>query len=318
MAGSLAATVLPCAHAQSTTDIRLVGVLYVGAGSPASNLASLKQACRELGLIEGRNVWFAVRSADGNLGRLPALADELIQLGVHVIVTGGSEATRAAKRSTSSIPIVFQGPSYPVEEGLVASFARPGGNVTGISVAMSDTVSKHLQLIRDVAPKAASVAVAWSPANPGHTFAFRDTQRLGAPLNLLIQSLPLTDAADLQAAVTAVTSRRPDALIVQPVAFIAQHIETISNLALRLKIPAISISKEYAERGLLLSYGADFGNAPRRVAAYVDRILKGAKPADLPVERPSKFELVINQKTATAIGIAIPQALLLRADEVIR
>ena len=183
---------------------------------------------------------------------------------------------------------------------------------------MSDTVSKHLQLIKDIVPSAATVGVVWSPANPGHTFGFRDTERLAALLGMRTQSVPFTDAADLQAAVSTLTSARPDALIVQPAGFIIQHIETISSVALKLRIPAISIQKEYAERGLLLSYGANFRDAPKRVAAFVDRILKGAKPADLTVERPSKFELVINQKTATAIGIAIPQALLLRADEVIQ
>ena len=305
------------AQAQSPRIWR-VGVLYVGPGSPGSNVASLKQACRELGLIEGRNVAFAVRSADGKLGRLRELADELAQLGVDVIVTGGSEATRAAKHATASVPIVFQGPSYPVEEGLVASFAHPGGNITGISIAMSDTVSKHLQLIKDIVPTAAMVGVVWSPSNPGHTFGFRDTERLAALLGMRTLSVPFTDAADLHAAVSTLISARPDALIVQPAGFIIQHIETISSVALKLRIPAISIQKEYAERGLLLSYGANFRDAPKRVAAFVDRILKGAKPADLPVERPSKFELVINQKTATAIGIAIPQALLLRADEVIQ
>src|SRR5262249_51649206 len=163
-----------------------IGVLFGGAGLSVSNLAPFKQALEEHGYVEGRNVAFVVRSADGIIERLPRLAAELVGERVDVMITGGSEATRAAEQATASIPIVFQGPSYPVEEGLVASFARPGGNITGITVAMSDTVSKHLQLLREVSPKVASVAIVWSPANPGHTFAFRDSERAATSLGLQI------------------------------------------------------------------------------------------------------------------------------------
>jgi putative ABC transport system substrate-binding protein len=287
-------------------------------GVDRATLASaVKHSLQELGYVEGKNIAFFARSADGKVERLPGLAAELVALGVDVIVTGGSEATRAAKLATASIPVVFSGPSYPVEEGLVASFARPGGNVTGFTVAMSDTVAKHLELLREMVPTLASVAVIWSPANPGHTFAFRDTESAAAPLRLKVHSVPLTSADDVAPAVAAIRRLRPDALIVQPAAAVIAEIQRIGELAATLRIPSISITRQFAERGLLMSYGADVRDAPRRVAAYVDRILKGAKPADLPVERPMKFELVINMKTAKALGLMVPRTLLARADEFI-
>ena len=248
-----------------------------------------------------------------------ALATELVGLKVDVIVTGGSESTRAAKQVTTSIPIVFYGPSYPVEEGLVASFARPGGNITGITVAMSDTVAKHLQLLRDVVPTLADAAMIWSPANPGNTFAFRDTESAAASLRLKIQSVPMGSAGDVDPVLANIARLKPGALIVQTSAVLTvDHVQRISELAVKLRIPSITIAKTFAEQGLLMSYGADVREIQRRVAGYVDRVLKGAKPGDLPVERPTKFELVINMKTAKALGLTIPQSLLLRADEVMR
>jgi putative ABC transport system substrate-binding protein len=314
----LAATAGTSAYAQQPLKAWRIGTLVTGSGSlNATAMADLRRALDELGYVDGKNVRIVERSADGAVERLPKLAGELVALGVDLIVTTGSEATRAAKRATATIPIVFSGPSYPVEEGLVASFARPGGNVTGITVAMSDTITKHLQLLRDVTPTLARVAVIWSPANPGHTFAFRDTQNAAASLRIHIDSVPLTGASDIVPALAAVERLRPDALIVQPTPYLNYEIRRIGELAVKLRIPSISIGRTFTQEGLLMSYGADFRDAPRRVARYVDRILKGAKPADLPVERPTKFHLVINMKTAKALGLAIPQPLVLRADEVI-
>jgi len=308
----------PPARAQQAANVRRIGILIVGVGvgGPAAALP-LMQALQELGYVEGRNAAFFARSADARVERLPGLAAELVELGVDVIITGGSEATRAAKLATASIPIVFSGPSYPVEEGLVASFARPGGNVTGFTVAMSDTVAKHLQLLQEVAPTMASVAVIWSPANPGHTFAFRDTESAAAPLRLKVYSVPMASANDMDQAATTIARLRPDALIVQPAPPISGDLQRIGALAAKLRIPSISINRQLAERGLLMSYGADVRDAPRRVAAYVDRIFKGARPAELPVERPLKFELVINMKTAKALGLTVPRSLLARAEEII-
>jgi putative ABC transport system substrate-binding protein len=322
--GALAASWRSPARAQQPAKVWRIGLLAAGGGiSPASTPSAtpstaLSQAFEELGYVEGKNATFVARSADGRIERLPGLAAEMVRLGVDVIITTGSEATRAAKQATASIPIVFSGPSYPVDEGLVASFAHPGGNITGITVAMSDTVSKHLQLLRDVAPALANVAVIWSSANPGHTFAFRDTERAGASSRLKILSVSMSGADDLHAALATVERLRPDGLIVPAGPLVFNHVERVSELAVRLRIPSISNAKLYAERGLLMSYGADFREFPPRLAAYVDRIFKGARPADLPVERPTKFELVINAKTAKALGLTIPQSLLLRANEVIQ
>lgn len=316
--GALATIPARVARAQQSAKLWRIGVLVPGASADSPVSPALRQAFRELDYVEGKNATFVGRSADGRIDRLPGLAAELVALGVDVLITGGSEATRAAKQASASIPIVFSGPSYPVEEGLVANFARPGGNITGITVAMSDTVSKHLQLLRDVVPTIANVAVIWSPSNPGHTFAFRDTENAAASLRLRVQSVPMVRAEDLDSALATIMRLRPDALIVQPTQAMLDPIERFGVVAVRLRIPSISIAKLYAERGLLMSYGADFRDAPRRLAAYVDRILKGAKPAELPVERPSKFELVINMRTARALGLAIPPSLLLRADEVIQ
>jgi putative ABC transport system substrate-binding protein len=242
----------------------------------------------------------------------------MVRLNLDVIVVGGSEATKALKEATRSIPIVFVGPSYPVEEGLVESFARPGGNITGITLAQSDHVPKMLQLLRDVVPALADVGVIWSPANPGSTFLFRDTEAAARGLKLKVLTVPIGSAADVEPALAAIARARPGALILNPAVTPNANAEQIGELAIRLRIPSITQLKTLTELGLLMSYGADIRDVQRRIPSYVDRILKGAKPADMPVERPTKFELAINLKTAKAIGVTIPQSLLLRADELIQ
>jgi putative ABC transport system substrate-binding protein len=285
-------------------------------GNPGPGI--FRDGMRNLGYLEGRDYVLEVRFGRGETERALALATELVGLKVDVMITQGSEATRAAKQATLSIPIVFAGPSYPVEEDLVATFARPGANITGITVAMSDTVSKHLQLLREIVPTLADVAMMWSPANPGNAFAFRDTESAAPSIRLKIHSVPITSAG-VDGALFALARVRPGALIVQPSAALdLDRVHRIGELAIRLQIPSITINKQFAERGLLMSYGADIRDIQRRLPAYVDRILNGAKPADLPVERPTKFELIINIKTAKAIGLTVPQALLLRADELIQ
>jgi ABC-type uncharacterized transport system substrate-binding protein len=246
----------------------------------------------------------------------------MVRLNPDVIVVGGSEATKAMKGATRSIPIVFMGPSYPVEEGLVESFARPGGNITGVTVAQSDHVAKLLQLLLDVTPSLSNVGVIWSPANPGNTFTLRDMEMAARSLNLKVLPVAMVNDADVESALAVITRARPSALIVLPTA-ILNTVESISigrigELTIRLRIPSITASKALMERGLLMSYGADPRDIQRRIPGYVDRILKGAKPADMPVERPTKFELGINMKTAKALGLTIPQSLLMRADDVIR
>jgi putative tryptophan/tyrosine transport system substrate-binding protein len=272
---------------------------------------------KELGYVEGRTAVIEWRWWEGNPERLREAVAEMVRLNLDVIVVGGSEATKALKDATRSIPIVFVGPSYPVEEGLVESFARPGGNITGITNAQSDYVPKMLQLLRDVVPALADVGVIWSPANPGSTFLFRDTEAAARGLKLKVLSVPMADAADVDAALTAITRARPGALILNPAPIPIANAERVGDLAIRLRIPSITYAKALLERGLLMSYCADARDVQRRIPSYVDRILKGAKPSDLPVERPVKIELVINVRTARALGLTIPRTVILQADQVI-
>jgi len=304
------------AEAQQAARLPRIGVLsplqQQGIGTEP-----LRQGFRESGYVEGRTAVIEWRFWEGKPERLPVAVAELMRLNLDVIVVGGSEATKALKEATRSIPIVFSGPSYPVEEGLVESFARPGGNITGVSVAQSDHVAKLLQVLRDVVPALADVGVIWSPINPGSTFLFKDTEAAARGLKLKVLSVPLASAADVEPALAVVAHARPGALILNPAVIVNANVEPIVELAIRLRIPSITQAKALMERGVLMSYGADVRDLQRRVASYVDRILKGTKPAEMPVERPTKFELFINMTTAKAIGLTIPQSVMLRADGVI-
>ena len=315
-AGAGIAMAALAAEAQQPARLPRIGVLFSGA--PGSNRAILTQAFQELGYVEGRNVIIEWRWWEGKPERLRDAVAEFVRLNLDVIVVGGSEATKAMKAATRTIPIVFSGPSYPVEEGLVESFARPGGNVTGTTVAQSDHVGKLLQLLLDVTPSLSIVGFIWSPANPGSSFLLRDTEAAARGLKLKVLRVPMAIDADVEPALEAIARTRPGALIVNPAPIPIANAERIGELAIRLRIPSITQFKSMMERGLLVSYGADARDVLRRVPNYVDRILKGAKPADMPVERPTKFELGINMKTAKAIGLTIPQSLLLRADTVIQ
>ena len=317
VAGGLVAVTF-AAEAQQAVRLPRIGALF--AGNTGTGTEVLRQGLQELGYVEGRTAVIEWRWWEGKPERLRDAAAEMVRLNLDVIVVGGSEATKAMKEATRSIPIVFIGPSYPVEEGLVASFARPGGNITGITVAQSDHVGKMLQLLLDVAPALSDVGVIWSPANPGSTFLFRDTETAARGLKVKVLSVPMASAADVEPALAAIARARPGALFVLPTAtpVASASAERIGELAIRLRIPSITQSKALMERGLLMSYGADIRDVQRRVPSYVDRILKGAKPADMAVERPTKFELAINMKTAKAIGLTIPQSLRLRADELIQ
>jgi putative ABC transport system substrate-binding protein len=317
--GSLAGgfLVLPFASgAQQTARLPRIGVLYPG--KTGTGTETMRQGLQELGYGEGRTVVIEWRWWEGNLERLGEVVAEMVRLDLDVIVVGGSEATKAMKDATQSIPIVFSGPSYPVEEGLVRSFARPGGNITGVTVAQSDTVTKLLQLLRDVVPGLGDACVIWSPTNLGTEFTLRDMKVAAQGLKLMLLPVAMSSAADVDPALATIARAHPSALIVLPAAIPSANADRIGELAIRLRIPSITANKALMERGLLMSYGADPRDVARRVPSYVDRILRGAKPADLPVERPTKFELAINMKTAKAIGLTIPQALLLRANELIQ
>ena len=308
------------AEGQQPARLPRIGVLLAlstGSG-PSASTDILREGLRELGYVEGRTAIIEWRYWEGKPELLRDAVAELVRLNPDVIVVGGSEATKAMKAATRTIPIVFSGPSYPVEEGLVESFAHPGGNITGITVAQSDHVPKLLQLLLDVVPTLADIGVIWSPANPGSTFLFRDTEAAARGLKLKVLAVPMAGTADVEPALAAIARARPGALILNPAPIPIANAERVGDLAIRLRIPSITQAKALLERGLLMSYGADGRDVQRRVPSYVDRILKGAKPADMPVERPTKFELGINMKTAKAIGLTIPQSLLLRADTVIQ
>jgi putative tryptophan/tyrosine transport system substrate-binding protein len=317
LAGAGVAMVALDTRAQRAVRLPRIGVLLTG-NLAGTTFDTMREGFRELGYVEGRTAVIEWRTWESKPERLQEVVAELMGLNLDVIVVGGSEATKALKEATRTIPIVFSGPSYPVEEGLVASFARPGGNLTGVTLAQPDHVAKLLQVLRDVVPALADVGVVWSPINPGSTFLFRDTEAAARALKFKVLSVPIASGADVEPAVAAITRARPGALILNPSAITNANADRIVELAIRLRIPTITQAKALMERGLLMSYGADIRELQRRIPSYVDRILKGAKPADMPVERPTKFELAINMKTAKAIGIAIPNSLLLRADEVIQ
>jgi len=314
-AGAGIAMVALAAEAQQAARLPRIGVLYSSKGPGAE---ALSKGLQELGYVEGRTAVIEWRWWEGNTERLRDAAAEMVRLNPDVVVVGGSEATKAMKEATKSIPIVFIGPSYPVEEGLVESFARPGGNITGVTLSQSDHVAKQLQLLLDLAPALSAVGVIWSPANPGSTFALRDTETVARGLKLKVLPVAMASDADVEPALAAIARASPGALIVHPAQNPSDNVERIGELAIRLRIPSMTAAKAFVERGLLMSYGADVRDARRRIPSYVDRILKGAKPADIPVERPTKFELSINMKTAKALGLTIPQSLLLRADELIQ
>ena len=306
--------------AQPAGGTRQLGILVSGPPPSSDNpyLDALKQGLDEHGYAQGKNMSYVIRAAEGRSDRLPTLAAELVQLKVDAVVTIGSEATRAALAQTHSIPIVFVGPSHPVEEGLVSSLAHPGGNVTGLTSQQSDIIAKTLQLLGDVVPAMSEVAVVWNPSIPSSALLLRDVESAAARLRLRIARVAMAKKDDVAPALATIARARPSAVLVQsfPLTMSAAH--QIAEFAIRHHLPTISTNTAAARRGLLISYGPSFPDLERRVAGYLDRIFKGAKPADLPVEQPTKFELVINLKTAKALGLTIPKSVLLRADEVIQ
>jgi putative tryptophan/tyrosine transport system substrate-binding protein len=274
-------------------------------------------AMRELGWIEGKNVVFEGRYADNRVERLPALAEELVRLNVDVIVGIGTLAPLAAKLATSTIPIVMGAAGDPVGSGLVASLAQPGGNVTGMSLMAPDLGGKRLELLKELLPRLARVAVLWNAANPYSANVFKETLAAGRVLGVQLQSLGVRNPEDLDVAFEAARQQHPDALVSVEDPFTGSYRKRITDFAIAARLPSLYGLREDVDAGGLLSYGANLAELYRRAAGYVDKILKGAKPADLPVQQPTTFELVINLKTARLLGLEIPPTLLARADEVI-
>jgi ABC-type uncharacterized transport system substrate-binding protein len=316
--GGAAAAWPLAARAQQGERIHTIGYLNAGAFDPTSPvLTSFLNALPELGWIEGKNVIIEYRFAENRLERLPEFAAELARLKVDVIVGIGTLAPLAAKRATTTIPIVMTAAGDPLGSGLVASLARPGGNVTGMSLMAPELGGKRLELLKELLPRLARVAVLWNAANPYAALVFKETQTAGRALGIEVQSLEVRSPDDFNGAFETVRREHPDALITveDPLSF--NHRKLIADFAARQLLPTLHGFKEDVAAGALMSYGASLADLSRRAAGYVDKILRGAKPADLPVQQPTKFDLVINLTTGKALGLSVPPTLLARADEVI-
>jgi putative ABC transport system substrate-binding protein len=282
-----------------------------------SSWEPLKQGLRHLGYEEGKNIAFEDRRSEGRSGRWPDLAAELVRLKVRLIVTEGTTATLAAMRATTTIPIVMAAPGDPLGSGLVASLARPSGNVTGLTQLGAGLAAKRLQLLKEAVPNLSRVAFLWDPTNPAQKSHFNEAQAGARSLGLTLQSVEVRSGEQLERAFATMMRERPSALLMTASSVHQFHIDWIVAFASKSRLPVMYQLKENVERGGLMSYGPIKADLLRGAATYVDKILKGAKPADLPVEQPTTFEFVINLKTAKALGLTVPPSLLVRADQVI-
>ena len=301
--------------AEAQPTVPRIGYLSLAPG-PSTRSEALRQGFRELGYIEGQNLVVEYRWADGRLDQARQAAADLVRLRVDVIVTGGPQATLAAKRTTTTTPIVMAFDYDPVESGFVASLARPGGNITGLSGINPELSGKRLDLLKQAVPHLSRVAIVWNPAEPNAAF-LRETQAAGRSLGIQLRVLEVKAAPDLETALQAARKWRAGGLIVLTDPVTLYHRKQLANLAGQYRLPAIYSERLFVESGGLISYGADDREMHQHAAVFVDRILKGAKPGELPIEQPTKFELVINLKTAKALGLTIPPSLLQRADQVI-
>jgi putative tryptophan/tyrosine transport system substrate-binding protein len=314
-----AAAASPIVACADSGKVARIGYLSPDSPSPAATALfdAFCDGLRELGWIKGKNVTVGLRYAENRVERLPEVAAELVRINVDVIVGRGTLAPLAAKRATSTIPIVMAASGDPLGSGLVASLARPGGNVTGMSLMAPDLGGKRLELLKELLPRLARVAVLWDAANPFPAIVFKETQAAGQALAIEVQSLEVRAADDFDGVFEVARKQRPDALITVDDPLTFNYQKRIADFALVNQLPSLHGVREFVVAGGLLSYGANVADLYRRAASYVDKILKGAKPADLPVQQPTKFELVINLQTAKTLGLTVPPMLLARADEVI-
>jgi len=315
-AGALLAAPL-AAQAQQASRLARVGVLAGGGASWHAGSEPFRQRLRELGYVEDRTITLVVRNAEGRAERYRELATELVQLPVDVIVVQGNAALVALKQATQTIPIVMANIGDPVGAGFVASLAKPGGNITGLSNMAEGVSAKWVELLKEVAPKATRLAVLWDPRNVAHASRWREIQLAGKALRVTPLAWEVRGPDGIERAFSAMGTERIGALIILPHPVAGENRRLIVGLASKHQLPAIYPFRDFAEAGCLMSYGPTNVDLWRGAAEFVDKILKGAKPADLPVAQPSRFELVINLKTAGALGLTIPQSLLLRADRVI-
>ena len=319
VAGALLFALSSLAQAQQPKTVARIG--YLETTPIAANLARIeafREGLRELGYIEGKNIVLELRTAEGKADRLPALAAELVRLKVDVIVTGGPAGTRIAKKATSTIPVVMTFDNDPVGSGFAASLARPGGNITGLSVMAPEISGKQLEFLKEIVPKLSRLTVVGSSAEPGYAQTLKEAELVAGTLKVQLHYLDVTAPKDIEDAFAEMRKGHADAFLVLSSPILIAERKQLVDLAIRSRLPAIYYRREYVEAGGLMSYGVNFSELNRRAASYVDKILKGAKPGDLPIEQPTKFELVINLKTAKQIGLTIPPNVLARADKVIK
>jgi putative tryptophan/tyrosine transport system substrate-binding protein len=310
---------LACAaDAQQPASPRRIGVLFVLLSPEGKEAQAFRQGLRDASYVEGRDIVIEWRSADGDYARVPELAADLVQRKVDVIVADTTFATQAAKHATSSIPIVMALVADPVGSGVVANLAHPGGNATGLSIMLAELSAKRLQLLKEAIPRLTRVAVLWNPATPYHPKAVEDLKAVAPSLAIELSFVRARTPEDIGPGFGAVSRAHAQALYVIDAPLFGTHRTTILKLASKARLPVISGESQYPNEGGLMSYGANYADQMRRSTEYVDKILKGAKPGDLPIEQPTKFELVINLKTARALRLTIPESVLLQADELIK
>jgi ABC-type uncharacterized transport system substrate-binding protein len=307
------------AEAQQPTKVPRIGFLSVNSfADNAARIEAFRYGLRELGYAEGRNIVIEWRSAEGKFDRLLALATDLVNLKVDVIVSYGPTPTRVAKKATATIPIVMGFDGDPVGSGMVASLARPGGNITGLSSLAPELSGKQLELLKEIVPKLSRVAVLGNSDEPGNAHALKEMELAAGAFNIQLQYQDVLNLKDIESSFQAASQQRAGAVLVLAGPVMSPHRTEVVKLAAKNRLPAMYYRSDYVEAGGLMTYSTSFTDLFRRAATYVDKILKGAKPGDLPVEQPTKFELVINLKAAKQIGLTIPQNVLARADRVIK
>lgn len=307
---------LPAAAQRAAKPPR-IGIVFYGSASSPALLQVLLDGLRDIGLVHGRTAVFEIRYAEGRIDRFPALTREVLGLGIDLLITTSTPGALAAKQATGTIPTIVILVSDPVGSGIAASLARPGGNITGLSMLAPELSAKRLELLKQTLPQMSRVAVLWNVANDGMRLRFRETEAAAPVLGVALDSVGVRTPDDFEDAFRRMAMRLPDALLVLADTVTMGHLARTVQFAEANRLPAIYEAKEFVEAGGLMSYGIDFADQYRRAVILVDKILKGARPADLPIMQPQKFELVINLKTARALGLAVPPAVMVRADRVI-
>jgi putative ABC transport system substrate-binding protein len=306
------------AEAQAPKKVPRIGFLTASPSVFPGRIEAFRRGLRELGYVEGKNIVIDWRYTEGKLDHAPALAAELVRLEVDIIVSSGPTLTNILKEATTTIPIVMGYHTDPVGTGLVASLARPGGNITGLSVLSPELGGKRLEILKEVVPKLSRVAVLGSSTLPGNAETLKETVLVAGALGVKLQFIDVLSPKDIEAAFRRTVKERADAVLAQGSGILNAHRTQVADLAVKSRLPGMYYAAEFVEAGGLMFYGVDFPDLHRRAATYVDKILKGAKPAELPVEQPKKFEFIINLKAANQIGLVIPPNVLVRADKVIK